>query len=178
MSLYNMAVGYDRAATVVLTAVGMVSGMEKEDFFNSIPRFRDAYIDVDNGDHDPVMVILTRTGGNNRSEYESENENMKRIPGYIDDRDDDFDGTFAHFRYRPHDDIKDVIIHAVSRFRAEGYTFPKPMDRFKQVVEDAKQGNMPGQLDSLSRRIIEEVTNNPGGTAMVLDGDHPFAKGK
>ena len=44
-------------------------------------------------------MILTRTGGGNREAYKAENEELRKLPGYISDSDDPFDSTFAWFRY-------------------------------------------------------------------------------
>lgn len=64
------------------------------------PRFRDAYFDwADEAQTTPVVVILTRTGGGNREEYAEENGRMREIAGFISDRDDEFDSTFALFTY-------------------------------------------------------------------------------
>lgn len=38
-------------------------------------------------------------GGGNRAEYEEDNARIATLPGYIDNCDDPFDSTYAHFHY-------------------------------------------------------------------------------
>lgn len=134
MSMYNMVVGHDPAAGAVLTTLGYGSMDELQD----IPRFRDAYIDV--GGDTPKLVILTRTGGNNRSDYEKENEALRQRPGFIDDIDDSLDPTFAHWRYAVPDEAVDRVNAVIESGREAGWTFPTPMERLKAAVEGMKQG--------------------------------------
>ena len=109
MSLYNMLFGVNQAADVLLACLGLKA--------NDVPRFRDCYIE--NGQ----IVIYTRTGGGNRDFYGSLkeckenfpdhfNEDYPNIPTgpwnddlrknkfYVEDEDDNFDCTYAYFRFR------------------------------------------------------------------------------
>ena len=106
--LYNMLFGQHANADQLLALLGLTP--------NDIPRYRSCYWD---GEH---IVIHTRTGGGNRDYYESEescrdyypeyftesespsgpwNEDLRAVPGYIRDQDDDFDSTYADFFYAP-----------------------------------------------------------------------------
>lgn len=87
MSLFNQACGY---SPMVRLALAM---MDKEP--NDFPRFRDAYINIE--EDDPRLVVMTRTGGGNREGYQTENEAIRQLPGFIKDEDDDFDSTFAYW---------------------------------------------------------------------------------
>lgn len=100
MSMYNMFNGYEPTAPLVLRIMGLLP--------KTIPRFRDAYFTyrdranpdpVKMAESDPIMVLLTRTGGGNRPKYETENSALCTLPGYIDNADDQFDHSFALFRY-------------------------------------------------------------------------------
>lgn len=86
---------------------------------NDVPRYRSCYW---NGTH---IVVHTRTGGGNRRYYESLescksnypecfngedvsqhptgpwNKDLRALPGYVYDQDDDFDCTYADFFYNP-----------------------------------------------------------------------------
>ncbi len=88
MSTYNMVNGHHPLCGVLLSCLGFNNTTLK-----TIPRLRDCFINKGN------IVILTRTGGGNRDDYVAENEALRKIPGYISDNDDPFDGTFAWFRY-------------------------------------------------------------------------------
>ena len=101
MSLYNMLFGVNPSAGVLLGMLGTDIG--------GVPRFRDCYLSGDN------IVIHTRTGGGNRDYYdslesrldeypESEydgpfNADLRTLPNYLRDRDDDFDSTYADFYF-------------------------------------------------------------------------------
>jgi hypothetical protein len=86
MSLYQILYGKNRAAAELLGRLGFTE--------NDIPRFRDCYVE------DGMIVVLTRTGGGNREEYEVENKTMCDHPYYIKDQDAKFDETYAEFFYR------------------------------------------------------------------------------
>jgi len=92
MSLYNMLHGFDVSAHFVLLTLKITP--------EQIGRFRDAYVTYrDDTKTEPVMVVLTRTGGGNRPDYEDANAFLRTLEGYMDDQDDEFDSTFALFRY-------------------------------------------------------------------------------
>lgn len=108
MSLYNLLFGVNSLAPILLKHLGL-----SED---DIPRFRDCYLDGDQ------IVIYTRTGGGNRDFYEDEetcrsnypeyfqkkedapkgpwNADLRKSKYYQSDEDDDFDSTYAYFRFR------------------------------------------------------------------------------
>lgn len=106
--LYNMLFGQHSNSEQLLALLGITA--------SDVPRYRSCYWD---GEH---IVIHTRTGGGNRDYYESEqscresypeyftgdeppsgpwNEDLRAIPGFVRDQDDDFDCTYADFFYTP-----------------------------------------------------------------------------
>ncbi len=118
MSLYNMLHGINAGAPYVLQLLGLTS-------MDDVPRFRDAYVDGE-----VRIVIYTRTGGGNRDFYENEarcraeypeyfdgdddpagpwNEDLRKLPGFIMDRDDDFDCTYASFYYSAPEGFAEVL---------------------------------------------------------------------
>lgn len=92
MSLYNMVKGGYNAN--VGTCM-MMLGVEPTQMWRDMHRFRDAWFS-DDGKH---IIVLTRTGGNNRTEWEEANRDMRALPGYVSDKDDTSDSTFAHWTY-------------------------------------------------------------------------------
>lgn len=87
MSLYNMVRGYNPNASICCAMLGVDP--------RKVSRFRDAWLSDDGAQ----IVILTRTGGGNRDDYQGSNEEMHEVAGFISDEDDDFDSTFAKFTY-------------------------------------------------------------------------------
>ena len=85
--LYNMLFGWDPSCVLLAP---MLTDENPQHFF---PRFRDCYLS-DDKEH---IEIFTRVGGGNREEYEDEIGDMRSMPTYVSDYDDDFDCTYATF---------------------------------------------------------------------------------
>lgn len=120
MSMYNMVKGMNLATFYVLP----VLGKHPEKY----PRFRDCFVRQNR------IVVLTRTGGNNRFEFEEENKELEKMAGFVKTHDDKFDNTFAYFEYEiPKQWVKDVELVLQGKFRetSDAYkelfvqTFPK-----------------------------------------------------
>lgn len=115
--LYNVLFGQHAHSGELLRLLGITEA--------DIPRFRSCYWD---GEH---IVIHTRTGGGNRPYYECEarcraeypeyfgdgkeepsgpwNEDLRKLHGFLYDRDDDFDCTYADFVYEPPTEAIEVL---------------------------------------------------------------------
>jgi hypothetical protein len=103
MSLYNMLHGFEPTAPFVIRALEIDP--------RRIGRFRDAYLTYRDATRaEPIMVVLTRTGGGNRPDYEEANAFLRNVTGYVDDADDEFDPTFALFRYQVPPHLRDVVM--------------------------------------------------------------------
>lgn len=117
MSLYNMMHGVNPLAGIILTLLGTTHA--------DVPRIRDSYVDEDGN-----LVIYTRTGGGNRSHYDSKesaqsegfydpedpesyqgpfNEDLRQLKGFIRDEDDSFDCTYARFYYSAPEGYEDIF---------------------------------------------------------------------
>jgi hypothetical protein len=122
MSLYNAL--FD--TTPYADALLMMLGINAE----RVPRFRDCYLNKDG-----EIVILTRTGGGNRADYEAENAALRAVAGFINDADDDFDSTYASFIYAPPPGYSDVIAEIAAK--QGDYD---PMATFRQTIADLQAG--------------------------------------
>ena len=111
----------------------MINGVQQATFFvlpmlgkhpDSYPRFRNCFIgkqhtdsDVDqfgiptqkNGE-EMLISVYTRVGGNNREDYEKEIAEMRAMPEFVEDFDDDFDSTFATYVFRVPEKFKDDFV--------------------------------------------------------------------
>lgn len=87
MSLYNAIFGENKSADQLLAMLGLTKA--------SVGRYRDCYLD-DKGQ----IVVYTRNGGGNRDDYAEETAELQAHPLYLDDYDDDFDCTYAYYRFR------------------------------------------------------------------------------
>jgi hypothetical protein len=102
--LYNILNGVNPETPDLLGAIGMTT----DDFY----RFRDVYLDGD------TICVYTRGGGGNRECYcdkphdehcvEPKQERLREHPLYIDDFDDDFDCTYATFRFKTRGDVAEI----------------------------------------------------------------------
>jgi len=86
---YNMLFGWNPACVLLAP---MLTDENPQQFF---PRFRDCYLS-DDKDH---IEIFTRVGGGNREAYADEIEDLRLMPTYVSDEDDDFDCTYATFTF-------------------------------------------------------------------------------
>ncbi|MDH5451743.1 MAG: hypothetical protein OEX14_00170 [Paracoccaceae bacterium] len=128
MSMYNQLFGISPAASYLLEVLGTSP--------DKIPRFRDCWFDKKSDP--PRIVIYTRTGGTNRLYYDSIdfcaenfpedvaaiqaavpptgpwNSDLRALPGYLDDKDDAFDSTYAYFYFSVPDDMPVASISLLS----------------------------------------------------------------
>lgn len=126
MSMYNTLFGTEPTADLALKMLGITR--------NNVPRFRDAYFSwIDEIEAEPVIIIYTRTGGGNRDFYENEtrcrtqypeyftgecgdppcgpwNDDLRKLPGYYNDRDFGGDITYAFFYFKVPEDARQAII--------------------------------------------------------------------
>lgn len=65
-----------------------------------VGRFRDLFIETTDVPGQYVLAVYTRNGGGNRPDYERQIEAMRAHPLYLSDADDNFDETYATFRFR------------------------------------------------------------------------------
>jgi hypothetical protein len=96
MSFYNMMFGKNPVSDLVLAIVGL-----KE---NDIERFRDCGIDLE----EKEVWVYTRTGGNNRDDYE--NLALVNSPYYKYDSDDEYDNTYATYTLSIPEEIYDDLV--------------------------------------------------------------------
>lgn len=163
MSLYNALFGVNGNAGLLLMSLGITEA--------DVPRFRDCYLDDDR------LVIHTRTGGGNRDYYESEescrdeypeyfkggdddpsgpwNVDLRKLPGYLYDRDDDYDSTYANFYFTP----AEGLVTLCDRLTNGEKTVP-PAERWQKLLEDLKGDNdSPEAAKALEvgKKIFEQI---------------------
>lgn len=136
MSLYNALFGRNLFTPVLLKII-------KVDL-DQIPRFRDACVSEDM-EH---IVILTRTGGGNREEYQDQNEALAANPLFVSDRDDDFDSTYAKFKFRVPTECLPIINATCEKVPAN----ENPIGKFQTLVEKLQTGD---QSDPEVKRALE-----------------------
>lgn len=143
MSMYNMIHGVNPLAGVLLKILDITP--------NQIPRFRDCYYD---GQH---IVIYTRTGGGNRDWYDEKNEDnpdgpwnsdIRNIPGFICDEDDDFDSTYASFYFN----VPEKFGYLIDKLRSMAQKETQS-ERWEAALENIKNAQPD---DPLIKRMTEQ----------------------
>lgn len=124
MSLFNQLFGTNEMAPILLTALGKSMG----DF----GRFRDAFINPEG----TVITVFTRCGGGNRADYTEVFDEMRNHPNYLRDYDDDFDSTYASIEF----EVPEAAKEALQKLAAEKGTSVKPMEPFRQLIQDLETG--------------------------------------
>lgn len=174
MSLYNMLFGVNAAAPVLMAMLGIDA--------NDVPRFRDCYLT-----EDKKIAIHTRTGGGNRDMYEhpdrsrenypeyyeagkeSEwpsgpwNSDLRKLPGFQYDEDDDFDSTYATFYF----DVPEQFKHLLDKL-PEGVD---PAKRWQETFERLKTAPMDDpvvkKMTAVMGPIIEKLSSGESGVIEV-----------
>lgn len=137
MSLYNALHGVNPMAPVLLAILGH-GGAE------TYGRFRDIYLDERDGRK--VIAVYTRNGGGNR---ECSGERCdgtctgctmtKAIPaldGYIDDRDDDFDCTYATIWFEVPDCARSTLDQLATLINGK-----TPQDKQREMIDALQSGD-------------------------------------
>lgn len=153
MSLYNALFGVNAHAPMLLSFLGVT--------VNDVPRFRDCYVE------DGKIVIYTRTGGGNRDAYELGgddqqeynqdgpfNDDLRALPGFVRDEDDDFDCTYAYFYYEPSEDVA-KLVRQLSEIGNDN-----PHDRWNKLFADMDAGRDNPQVAralEVGKPIIEAL---------------------
>jgi hypothetical protein len=109
--------------------VAILGGVDHE----RIGRFRDLWVEQIMPDSF-VIAIYTRTGGNNRADYQDWIQYAQSLPTYIEDADDGFDNTYATFRFRVTDAGKHAYLDAL---HAEDPEETGTMEELREVLRQA-----------------------------------------
>jgi hypothetical protein len=163
MSLYNAVFGVNSMAGLLLQILGIHA--------RDIPRFRDCYLDT-TAREKPLIVIYTRTGGGNRAYFDKPgpsiadeypgpyNEDLRKLPGFIHDEDDEFDSTYALFYFNvPYEDqgLPQALVSIQDQL---GIDSRKPAERFKQLIADleAKKDTPDTQRGKeIGLQLVEQI---------------------
>lgn len=69
------------------------------------------------GVEDGQIILRTRTGGGNRSEYCEFHNAMRNHPNYLNDEDDDFDSTYCYHYFSIPEDHKCKINEIIEKYK-------------------------------------------------------------
>ncbi len=152
MSLYNSLFGLNPAAHFLLSALGLTTA--------DVGRFRDCYLQQEG--EELRIVIYTRNGGGNREAYEGVTAALQAHRCYLDDRDDDFDCTYASYFFA----VPEKFKSAMGVFAAETV---EPGQKWNNLIEGLKKGDVNDPVvknaievgQSILQQISEAATEAP-----------------
>lgn len=123
--MYNVLFGYNKLARQLLELLKIDP--------ETVPRFRDCFLSTEN-----TIIIYTRIGGGNRSDYAEGIEMMRKWPGYLRDEDDSFDSTYASFHFAIPENHKEVCEAFVKNDWGVN-----PSKRWKKAIDELQKGSKP-----------------------------------
>ena len=153
MSLYNQLFDENPDAAVLIGFLGL----NKEIF----GRYRNIYLNKA-GDK---IIVYTRCGGGNRTEYERVFEMMKRHPNYLRDYDDEHDSTYAYIEFSVPDKYKSTA----QRMKPD----KEPLTVWEQFQDHIKKSNEnPNGLEAkkdmmIAEQIIKAMENPKQGINFI-----------
>jgi hypothetical protein len=170
MSLYNALFGVNPFSGMLLEMLGTTAG--------DVPRFRDCFLSEDGTE----IIIHTRTGGGNRDYYEhpdryaSEypeysddpykgpwNADLRKLPGFKYDADDDFDCTYADFHF----DIPEAFKPQVELLSKLG-AISNPAERWQELMTNLRSGDTSTPEVQRALAVGERIF---GDIKKAMDGD-------
>ena len=149
MSLYNSLFGINKQTSLILALLGLGVG--------SFGRLRDTFVKKDEGGSWSILVF-TRNGGDNRTDYKDVFEALRAHPNYLRDYDDEYDSTYATIEFSVPKKRLEVIehIHEMQGDRV------MPSEAFKSLLtklSDNKSQDDPEVQRALNvgRKIFGEI---------------------
>ena len=127
MSLYNMINGVHPLAGDLLAILGWDTPEKRQD----IPRLRDAMLFPNE------IRVLTRTGGNNREDYD--NSALTSHDAYLRDWDDSYDNTFAWWSYEWPEEWKEQL------------------QMLLETIQESRPDLLPESLEEITNRAFERI---------------------
>lgn len=141
MSFYSMIHGENPFSNVLLAILGLNR--------SQIPRYRDCFWD---GTH---IGVYTRTGGNNRDDYEEENAMLEDHPNHVRNEDDDFDDTYATFYFSIPEKLQWTIPHLTATEETPEQKWTSFIDRMNS--SDGKDDPQVAKAISAFAPIFEKI---------------------
>ena len=150
MALYNSLFGVHPAAKYLLKILDL--DIEK------LGRFRDIYIEEKADDH--RIILFTRLGGGNRSDYTHVYELLRKHPDYIRDYDDDFDMTYSYIEFKIPENYKNEVLEIYKLFPEKRgvFLFKKINGKIEKGIKDEETEN----FYKVGEKIFNQMKNGNG----------------
>lgn len=179
MSLYNMIHGENPFASVLLAVLGLRR--------DGVPRYRDCYWTG------TEIAVYTRTGGGNRDYYENAagcrdnypeyfeegndppsgpwNDDLRALPTFQRDEDDDYDCTYATFYFGVPEPMAWVIPHLSAEDKEPAQKWQEFMDKMRDPAksEDAQVQRAVKAMEPLFAQLTEALNKTPNSALSGSD---------
>lgn len=157
MSLYNVLVKTRPFAALVFRFLDINPV--------TVDRMRDADVITDEEGYPIQLVILTRTGGNNREAHTASNARLAAHPWYLRDEDEAEDQSYASFYFDlPTESLRKILIPMINMVKEEyGPSSPTPFQRFLTTVERIQNNEVDltaEQSNAIGRQIVESFARD------------------
>lgn len=160
--LYNMLFGENDHASELLEILNLDRTM--------FGRYRDCFLNSDG----TIIIVLTRCGGNNRTDYDNVFVRMREHERYMGDADDPSDETYCYFEFEV-----PVLFRPQTRPLATGKPFQTIGQKFQEEAKLLKKGD-PGAVkraNMIAQSIGQQIEDKPhGGVIFMGDPDWKFTK--
>lgn len=129
MSLYNLILGFNPLAGVLLDSIGLYPPSAH------IGRFRDAALyNKDRAENDYLIRVTTRTGGSNRTLYQENIDKLIKHELFVKNEDDAFDTTYMYFFFK----LPEELAEDIRKVRE------KNPDKIRSVINNMSINEMVG----------------------------------
>lgn len=147
MALYTQLFGENKDAVAILGFANL-----NRDMF---PRYRDVFL----ADKGTTIIVYTRIGGSNRIDYKQEIENIRKHNQYITDYDDNFDNTYAYFKFNI---LPKYLDTSKYMFKEEPLNVTQLFERHIERAKDENSEEYKKDL-KIAEQIMKAIDSQPNG---------------
>lgn len=152
MALYTQLFGENKEATSILG----FANLNREMF----PRYRDVFL-CDDGNN---VIVYTRIGGPNRNNYKQQIKNIKQHKQFIKDYDDEYDNTYAYFKFKV---LPEYLDTTKIMFDEEPLTVWKLFERHIENAKDPNSEEYKKDLE-IAKQLMDAINNQPNGGIIYM----------
>lgn len=152
MALYTQLFGENPDATAILGFAGLTREM--------FPRYRDVFL-MNEGRN---VIVYTRIGGPNREHYLKEIKDILSHPQYKDNCDDEFDNTYAYFKFNI---LDNYTVTAKSMFKEEPLPVSKMFERHIERTKDTSSEEYKKDME-IAAQMMKAIESQPNGGVIFM----------
>lgn len=152
MSLYSQLFDENKQADIILKFANLTRHM--------FPRYRDVFL-CDEGVN---VIVYTRIGGPNREDYKQEIIDIRKHKQFINDYDDDFDNTYAYFKFKV---LPEYLDTSKSIFNGEPLNINELFEKHIENAQDPNSEEYKKDLE-IAKQLMDAINNQPNGGIIYM----------